>query len=120
MKFSNRVYDYLMFTAQIVLPGLATLYAAVSGILGLPATEQVLGIIVAVDTFLGGILKVSSAGYTPETAGHILVDDSGPKKVYSIQPKPEGEWEDAVDGKKTVTLSVGPGVVDSPPPPAAP
>lgn len=108
MKFSNKVYDILMFTAQIVLPGLGTLYATVSGILGLPGTDAVLGIIVAVDTFLGAILKVSSTGYIPETAGHIVVDDSGQNKIYQIQLK--GEPEDVLEGKKIVNLSVAPGV----------
>jgi hypothetical protein len=107
MKFSNKVYDVLMFTAQIVLPGLGTLYAALSGIWGLPATESVLGTIAAVDTALGAILKGASAGYTPETAGHIAVDDSGPNKIYQIQLK--GEPEAVLDGKKNITLSIGPG-----------
>jgi hypothetical protein len=99
-----------MFTAQIVLPGLGTLYAAVSGILGLSETAPaVLGIIAAVDTFLGAILKASSAGYVPETAGHIAVDDSGDKKIYQIQLN--GEPEKVFDDKKLVTLSVGPGEV---------
>jgi hypothetical protein len=109
MKISNKAYDVLMVTAQIVLPGLATLYAAVSGILGLSGTDKVLGIIVAVDTFLGAVLKGLSTKYTPETAGHIAVDDSGDKTIYQIQLN--GEVDDVLSGKKNVTLSVGPGEI---------
>ena len=65
-KMSNKTYDTLVFVAQVVLPGLGTLYAALSGIWGLPYGEQILGTIVALDTFLGGILKYSNSQYKKE------------------------------------------------------
>ena len=65
-KMSNKTYDTLVFVAQVVLPGLGTLYAALSGIWGLPYGEQILGTIVALDTFLGGILKYSNSPYKKE------------------------------------------------------
>ena len=117
MVLSNKTYDGLMLLAQVILPGLGTAYAALSGIWGLPATEQVLGTIAAVDTFLGGVLKVLSSKYTPETAGHIVVDDSGPKKIYNIVPKED--WDSLVAGKKSVTMSVGAGDAQPAAPPAA-
>lgn len=64
---SNKTYDVLKYTAQIVLPAVATLYFAVSSIWGLPYGEQVVGTITAVDTFLGAILGISSANYKEET-----------------------------------------------------
>lgn len=63
MKMSNKVYDILVFIAQIVLPATATLYAALAGIWGLPYGEQIVGTIVAVDTFLGALLKISTSKY---------------------------------------------------------
>ena len=63
MKMSNKVYDVLKYIAQIALPALGTLYFALSGIWGLPYGEQVVGTIAAVDTFLGTLLKISSAQY---------------------------------------------------------
>ena len=60
---SNKVYDILKFIAQIVLPALATLYAALAGLWGFPYAEQIVGTIAAVDTFLGAILKISSDKY---------------------------------------------------------
>ena len=62
-KMSNETYDVLVWIAQVILPGLGTLYAALSGIWGLPYGEQILGTIVAVDTFLGGVLKYSNKQY---------------------------------------------------------
>ena len=63
MKMSNKVYDVLVWIAQIVLPALGTLYAAVAGIWGFPYGEEITGTILAVDAFLGAVLKISSANY---------------------------------------------------------
>ena len=106
MTFSNKTYDALMLVAQVILPGAATLYAALSGIWGLPATEQVLGTISAVDVFLGGVLKVQNAKYTPETAGKIVVDSTTDpnKKVYQFQI--DGDPQKVIDGNKTITVGV--------------
>lgn len=60
---SNTTYDRLKFIAQVVLPAAGTLYAALAGIWGLPYAEQIVGTIVAVDTFLGVLLKISTNQY---------------------------------------------------------
>ena len=60
---SNKTYDVLKFTAQIVLPALATLYFALSQIWGLPYGEEIVGTITAIDAFLGAILGISSVSY---------------------------------------------------------
>ena len=59
----NKTYDILKFIAQIVLPSLGTLYFALSQIWMLPYGEEIVGTIVAVDTFLGALLGISSANY---------------------------------------------------------
>ena len=63
MKMSNKVYDVLKWIASIVLPAVASLYAALAGIWGFPHGEAIVGTIVAVDTFLGVILGISTAKY---------------------------------------------------------
>ena len=63
MTMSNKTYDILVWIAQIVLPALGTLYAALSGIWGFPYGEQIVGTITAVDVFLGALLKISNAQY---------------------------------------------------------
>ena len=65
---SNKLYDVLKYIQQIVLPALGTLYAALSGIWGFPFGEQIVGTIVAVDAFLGALLKISSNAYYKEKA----------------------------------------------------
>lgn len=60
---SNKVYDILKFIAMIVLPALATFYAKVAGIWGLPYGDQISQTIMAIDTLLGAILMISTASY---------------------------------------------------------
>lgn len=60
---SNKVYDVLKYIAQIILPALATLYLTLAGIWGLPFGEAISGTIMAIDTFLGVALKISSNKY---------------------------------------------------------
>lgn len=60
---SNKVYDILKFIAMIVLPAIATFYAKVAGIWGLPYGDQISQTIMAIDTLLGAILMISTASY---------------------------------------------------------
>lgn len=63
MKMSNKVYDVLKWITMVVLPAIATLYAALSGIWGFPYGEQIVGTLVAVETFIGAVLQISNAQY---------------------------------------------------------
>ena len=63
---SNKVYDVLKWTAQILLPAVGTLYFALAKVWNLPYSEEVVGTITAVDAFLGAILGVSSAQYNKQ------------------------------------------------------
>lgn len=66
MKLNNKTYDVLKWVAQIFLPALGTLYFALSKIWGLPFGEEVVGTIVALDTFLGALLGISTEKYKRE------------------------------------------------------
>lgn len=63
MKLSNKVYDILVYITRYVLPGLGTLYFALSQIWGLPYGEQVVGSLAAISSFLAVILGISSYSY---------------------------------------------------------
>lgn len=69
MKMSNKTYDVLVWIAQIVLPAMGALYAALAGIWGFPYGEQIVGTITAVDMFLGTVLKISNAQYKKNSTG---------------------------------------------------
>ena len=57
------IYDRLKWIAQILLPALGALYAALAGIWGWPYAEAVVGTISAVDVFLGAVLMLDSRRY---------------------------------------------------------
>jgi hypothetical protein len=63
MKLPDKMYNVLKWLTMIVLPALATLYFALSGIWGFPYGEQVVGTITALVTFFGVVLGVSTAQY---------------------------------------------------------
>ncbi len=62
----NKVYDVLVYIAQIVLPALATLYFALAKIWGLPYGVEIEGTIIAIDVFLGSILMISKVRYNKQ------------------------------------------------------
>jgi len=66
MKLKNKTYDVLKYIAQIVLPALAVLYTTLSQIWNLPMGEAISATIMAVDLFLGALLKISSNNYIEE------------------------------------------------------
>lgn len=88
-----RTYDVLKELALVWLPAAGTLYFALAGIWHFPAAEQVVGSIVAVDTFLGVVLKISSSQYNKPTTSGGKYDG-----VFVITPKE--------DGTKTVSLEL--------------
>lgn len=102
---SSQLYDFLKFLAQILLPALGTLYATVAGIWGLPASDQVVGTILAVDTFLGVLLHISTANYNSKRVGDIEVQelDSG-GKTYSLNLEGSPEEIENVDEARFTVL----------------
>lgn len=66
MKLPNGVYDALKWITMILLPAIATLYFALSGIWGFPYAEQIVGTIAAIETFLGALLGISTLTYNKQ------------------------------------------------------
>ena len=104
--FSNAVYDKLKFAALVLLSALAVLYAALAGLLGLPAALQVSGSIMALDTFLGAILGLSSKQYAaipPKYDGVMNVSTDAEKKVFQLELHEDPE---PLELKDSVTFKV--------------
>lgn len=74
------VYDILKFIALIALPALGTLYFSLAGIWDLPKAEEVVGTIVVIDTFLGGLIGLSKSSYDKSDARFDGVMHVGPDK----------------------------------------
>lgn len=66
MKMSKKAYNILNVIAQIILPGIGTLYFALANIWQLPFGEEILGTTTAIDTFLGALIGISSTNYNTE------------------------------------------------------
>lgn len=104
---SNGLYDKIKFVALILLPAVGTLYFGVAGIWNLPAAEQVVGTIVAVDTFLGVLLGFSTSKYKEDKyAGDIVVEknDDG-SKMFSLELHSDPE---DLDARQEVLFKVTP------------
>lgn len=112
---SNAMYNRLKWTAQIFLPALGTLYFALSGTLGLPAAEEVVGTIVAVDAFLGTLLGLSTRAYKNSEAqfdGVVNVRESETHLNYDLVLNDSAE---ELKNREQLTFKVNP-IVEGPPP----
>lgn len=73
---TGKLYDWLKWIAQILLPLLGTLYFAFSGSLDLPKVDVVIGVIIALDLFLGIVLWISHFAYIMQIGqGDLLVEE---------------------------------------------
>jgi len=96
MKMDGKTYDTLKYIAQIVLPALATLYAGVAKIWGIPYGVEIPGTIMLLDAFLGALLMISSKEYYAsgrDTDGTLMIDQSGDteKWLFALNGTPLDE-----------------------------
>lgn len=106
-KMSNKAYDTIKYIVMIVLPGLGTLYAGLSGFWGFPNPVEVVGTLSAIAVFGGALIGVSNVKYLNSDApfdGELHVQLDNPEKdVYSFELFDDvGE----LAGKDSVTFRV--------------
>lgn len=65
-KMSNEAYDFWKLVVMRYIPAIATLYFSLSKIWALPYTEQVLGTLAAVATFIAACLGISTYNYNAQ------------------------------------------------------
>lgn len=88
LVFRDKTYNIAKWLVTIVLPASGTLYFALAQTWGLPAPEQVLGTIVAVQTFMGVLLGISSSQYKNSDArfdGTLTTSDTPDKTIVSVE-----------------------------------
>lgn len=66
---SNKTYDILVWIAQVVLPALSALIVSLADIWGIENGVTISATIMAVDAFMGALLKVSSINYSKKSVG---------------------------------------------------
>jgi hypothetical protein len=86
--FSSTTYDTLLNSTLYALPVLGAFYFAIAQIWGLPAAEQVLGTILALETAIGGLIAASKKRYkeTKEAYdGGLVIDETGEIPNWSFE-----------------------------------
>jgi hypothetical protein len=85
---SNDAYLFLKKVTLVILPALASLYFGLAAIWDLPASEQVVGTIALITTFLGVTLQISSKLYSKSTFAHqgdiVVKEDEGGVSGYVL------------------------------------
>lgn len=106
MIITGKLYDYLKYIAQILLPALGTLYFALAGLWHLPSAQEVVGTVVAVDTCLGLLLGISQSNYNKSDArfdGEINIEENDQLKQFSLDLKGD---PNEIDQKDQVVFKV--------------
>lgn len=109
---TGKKYDILKELALVWLPALGAAYFAMAGIWGLPSAEQVVGSIVVLDTFIGGILHLSSSAYAKSDKrfdGQVNIVDTPDKTLFNLEL--DGDPTELIPQKDQLVLKVnkGPG-----------
>jgi hypothetical protein len=104
----DKMYNFVKKLVQVIIPAGGALYFALSKIWGFPHGEDVVGSLMAVATFLGVVLGISSAQYTASGAGyqgHMTVqpNSDGVTKVTGLHF--DGEPKD-LEGKSAMTFKI--------------
>lgn len=81
--FSKVHYDILTWIAQILLPAFAALYFALANVWHLPYPDQIVATIMAIDTFLGTLLSLSTAQFHKQVALSFIDPPAGVSKILS-------------------------------------
>lgn len=78
---TGKPYEFMKWLVLIVLPAVGAAYFGLSGTLGLPNSEQVVGTLAIVTTFLGTILGISSHNYNQSDVKYDGVINMEPSAV---------------------------------------
>lgn len=104
MIIKGKAYDIIRWIAQIILPAIGTFYFTVAQIWGLPATEQVVGTLVASAAFLGVLVGLSKAAYDRSDAkydGDLNIEEgSDGRRVAAMQLRHIEDPGDVVNQKE--------------------
>lgn len=69
MMFSDKLYNVLKWVCMIGLPAIATLWFTLGKIWGFPYLAEIEATIIAIDTFLGALIGISTVQYNKINGG---------------------------------------------------
>jgi len=99
-------YNALKQSVTIILPAVGALYFALAQIWNLPKSEEVVGSIASLNTFLGMLLGVSTKSYNKSDAkyaGALVVRETEEKKIFALELNEEPE---KLENKDEVTFRI--------------
>lgn len=108
MTLSKGVYDFTKWVALIFLPAAGALYAVLAPVWDLKYATQVTNSVLAVDTFLGALVGISSKGYTPPVDGHLYVAQPTPESATARMEFSTHPEDIVAGGRKYMTLAILP------------
>lgn len=89
------VYDKMKLSAQVIVPGISSLYFGLAQIWGWPNAEQVVGTLALLAVFLGSLVAISSKRYNNSDAkfdGVVIPQvDGGGLRAASMELKGDPE-----------------------------
>lgn len=90
----NKTYDTLKWIALVALPAFVTFFLALAPLWNIPNAQAIAATITAFGMFLGALLGVSSAKYTPPTDGvlNVVSDphvEAPPEVSAALKEEPE-------------------------------
>lgn len=103
---SKKQYDIIKWLTVVLLPAVGTLYFAFATIWNFPAGEQVLGSLLAIQTFISVLIGVSTKQYEEsgeKYGGEINVTDTPEKTKFSLDLKDD---PDSLKEKDEVVFKV--------------
>lgn len=108
MQLSDKVYEVVKWLVAVVIPAVSSAYFALGAIWGLPATEQVVGTLAILATFLGTVLGVSTVSYRSSGSRYdgqmIVTEDPGGLRQVNLQLN--GDPEDFLLSQGQVVFEV--------------
>jgi len=107
---NDKVYTVLELAARVWLPALATLYLALATLWHFPGGPEVVGTIVALDTFLGVFIGVAQKSYDASSAAYngtidVTPGDAGAALSNLVLDKDPGDMSKLVLKVNTVPTS---------------
>lgn len=83
---NSKVYYAFRFISWVVIPVLAVLWYIISGIIHTSTPSPVVGVVIAIDAYLGITLQISSVRHNKQKqAGYLVRSDSEEKRTYSLE-----------------------------------
>ncbi len=110
LVLTDTAYNVGKKLVLLIIPGLSSLYFVLSSIWDFRSSEQVIGMLAIVATFLGVCLIISSRQYEASGAAYdgqmiVMIPEDGPK-IFSLQL--DGDPEE-LEHKDSITFKIGPG-----------